>query len=161
MPAPILASPFLTLEVVETALKGTLEPAERVKLLSAKVHLLQEAAAAAAPRPAASTAGARPPSSTAAPRPPRPSPVPLLAARADLAAAYLHLTPPDLHAAEAECLAAQGECKRLLKRQGEESWRAEVGVIRERVLGLLVTVEEGLGRPARAERWRGMMGAAP
>ncbi|WOO76869.1 uncharacterized protein LOC62_01G000483 [Vanrija pseudolonga] len=155
MPAPILSSQFLTLEVVETALKGVSEPSERVKLLSAKVHLLQEAAAAAArPPPATPTTTS---DTSAPPRPPRPSPVPLLAARADLADAYLLLTPPDLHAAEAECLAAQAECRRLLKRQGDEGWRPDVGAIRERVLALLVAIEEGLGRPARAERWRGLM----
>ncbi|KAL1413186.1 hypothetical protein Q8F55_000937 [Vanrija albida] len=146
MPAAILSSPFLTLEVVERALQGELGPAERAKLLAARVHLLSEAPAPA-PSPGSTTAC--------------PNPVPLLTARADLAEAYLSLSPPDAHAAEAELLAVQAECRRLLKRQGEaDAARAEVAAVRERALGLLVRVEEGLGRAARAERWRGMMGAA-
>lgn len=110
------------------------------------------------------------PAHTPAPRhaPRIPSdPTPILAARLALADAHLLLPIPDLHAAEAEALGVEGECKKLSKAAkrwtGIEAaadgsaeataWVSQLPALRVRALRVLVAVEEGLGRPARAERW--------
>lgn len=135
----ILSSPFYTLSVVDTALKSAMDPHERLRLLSARVHLLQ-------PK--------NPPSS------PSPPPTPLLAARLDLADAYLLLPVPDLHAAAGEAMAVENECKRLGKASKRwdtpPEWLPSTVDLRKRALRLLATVEDGLGRPARAERNRSL-----
>ncbi|BEJ14125.1 hypothetical protein CspHIS471_0312990 [Cutaneotrichosporon sp. HIS471] len=133
---PILSSPFLTVGVVDTALDAETNPAVRVQLLGAKVHLLEKAreaaggaaaparaptsysgAVVAAPVAAADSEGEGDSTPDTAPssRRPRPDPTALLSTRILLADAYLALLPPNLSAAEAESSVAEGECKRLMK----------------------------------------------
>ncbi len=180
---PILSSPFLTLSVVETALNAETNPTVRVQLLSAKVHLLEKAreaaGGAAAPTRATQAAGAAGEAeggagqqssggaggaSPSAARRPRPDPTTLLSTRILLADAYLAVVPPNLSAAEAECGAVEGECKRLMKVAkrldkdggGEErpDWLDDIPRLRVRALRVLARVEDGLGRDNRAERNR-------
>jgi hypothetical protein len=161
---PILSSPFLTLSVVETALNAETNPTVRVQLLSAKVHLLEKAreaaGGAAAPTRPTQAAG----SLASAAHRPRPDPTTLLSTRILLADAYLAVVPPNLSAAEAECGAVEGECKRLMKVAkrldkdggGEErpDWLDDIPRLRVRALRVLARVEDGLGRDNRAERTR-------
>lgn len=202
----LLESPFLSLGMIDTLLRTTSDPSQRVQLLSARVHRLQlepaiashssshshtpqthtvshtsqphshgshpyaHAAAAhghlsglaalaahhsqtrpapapfehAHERPAqlygdgfgfeldiprsrsrtSSRQGSRAGSRAASPvrsgqhspkRPTRPDPTPLLKARTQLVGAYLSLSVPDLHAAEAEVGVVLGECRRIVK----------------------------------------------
>jgi hypothetical protein len=171
---PILSSPFLTLSVVETALNAETNPTVRVQLLSAKVHLLEKAreaagGAAAPTRPTQAAEAAGPSREAAgslasAAHRPRPDPTTLLSTRILLADAYLAVVPPNLSAAEAECGAVEGECKRLMKVAkrldkdggGEErpDWLDDIPRLRVRALRVLARVEDGLGRDNRAERTR-------
>ncbi|CAK9780525.1 unnamed protein product [Cutaneotrichosporon oleaginosum] len=175
--ASILASPFLTLNVVDTALDAETNPTVRVQLLSAKVHLLETAReterastedadhpadAAGSPAAPAAAAAAAGPSPSPSPSPSLrlarvPDPTPLLSARILLADAYLALVPPNLVAAEAVCGAVEDECKRLMKRarmRAAPAWMGDVPRLRVRGLRVLARVEERLGRGARAERSR-------
>lgn len=119
------SSPLFNLSVLETALKGTTDPAERVKLLGGKVHLLT-------PEPSSREINTS-----------------LLSARLDLADTYISLSPPDYHSAAAEAAVVETECKRSLKRADSE----DVKAIRKRAVLILATTEDGLGRASRAERW--------
>lgn len=58
-------------------------------------------------------------------RPSRPDPTPLLKTRAQLVHAYLRLSPPDLHAAEAEAAIVLGECRRIVKWEKARIRRSE------------------------------------
>lgn len=135
-------SPLLTLPVLDTALKGATDPVVRLQILAARVQVLQRDSKASTPTPSSSTA------------PNTSDPTPLLAARLDLADAYLATTPPDHHSAAAEASVVEVDCKRIGKREREEEWTKEIPALRKRAVVLLAHIDEALGRSSRAERWR-------
>lgn len=164
----ILSSPFLTLSVIDTALKSATDPNERVRLLSARVHLLQAKSAppsSSQPQPSTTRDTVQDDTETTTPSTSRTSDPPadrtsLLLARLALADAYFALPIPDLHAASGEAMAVEAECKRLNKasKRWEEppGWLNNLKPLRRRALLLLADIEDGLGRPARGDRNRAL-----
>jgi hypothetical protein len=139
-------SPLLTLPVLDTALKGAADPVVRLQILAARVQVLQRDNRA----PAAGSDNA--PTTT--------DPTPLLAARLDLADAYLATTPADHHSAGAEASVVEVDCKRIQQRAervrgGElEDLMDTITALRKRAVLLLARIDGDLGRKSRAERWR-------
>ena len=178
-PPTILSSPLLNLNVIEKALASAKDPAERVPLLSAKVHLLSNPSEHSQTEPGPSRHA---------------DDQALLEARLDLTRAQMAVRPPQLVEAEVHLSLIERTTgnivKRLVRKRSRErettpsspeekvlaqGMRAAVSVtvndgqasmdnderhlndmvaLRREAIELLVIVEEGLGRTGRGQRWR-------
>ncbi|WVQ65636.1 uncharacterized protein L199_003814 [Kwoniella botswanensis] len=173
MSPPILSSPFLNLNTINTILSSpTPIPIEqRIQLLEANIHLLTSSLPASIK--SATTISDQRSRSEISER--DRATLDIDKNRVDLGRTYLSQKVPDYIKAEMEFGIVDRNCKSILKRiersltrhDGEvssgshnkeeppgEAWVDELKRVRIDALKGMISVEEGLGREARAERWR-------
>ncbi|WVW84831.1 hypothetical protein I302_106866 [Kwoniella bestiolae CBS 10118] len=175
MSPPILSSPFLNLNTINSILSSPspIPTEQRIQLLEAKVHLLTSSLPPLIKPPTPQGASEIPDEKSKRDDKRDKAMFEIDKIRIALGRSYLQQKVPDHIKAEMEFGVVDRNCKGIIKRiekstsrsdgginidaltrEPDKHWVEDVKLLRIDALKGMISVEEGLGRSARAERWR-------